>query len=338
MNKVKFINIKIFLVGVFILGIMNIPDISFADDTQIQIQDTDITIETSPNNPQPYEDVTISLSSYATDLNKAIMTWSSSTTGTVLSGIGKTSYSFKTGGPNTSNVFSVNITPVGSLNTITRTIAILPSEVEIMWESVDGYVPPFYKGKALPVSGGLIKAVAIPNTNTIRSGNGSVSYTWSNSGDVVLDASGYNKNSYIFKNSMFDTVNTIGVIASSVNSGYRAENEIEIPVYKPKLVFYKKSPTEGIVYNNALDKEASMTEDEVTIVAEPYFTSFNRNNDNNNFSYSWQINGNNITTPLKKTELTVRPTSHGGYATINLTVANINDLFQKISNELKLNL
>ena len=338
MNKVKFINIKIFLIAIFILGIMNIPHISFADDAQIQIQDTDITVETSPNNPQPYQDVTITVSSYATDLNKAIITWQSKSSGTVLSGIGETSYSFKTGGPNTTNVFTINITPVGSLNNVSKSITIIPSEVAIMWESMDGYTPPFYKGKALPVSGGLIKAVAIPNTNTIRSGNGSLSYTWSNSGDVVLDASGYNKNSYIFKNSVFDTVNNIGVIASSVNSNYRAENEIEIPVYKPKLVFYKKSPTEGIIYNNALDKEASMTEDEVTIVAEPYFTSFNINNNNNNFSYSWKINGNNITTPLKKTELTVRPTSHGGYATINLTVANINDLFQKISNELKLNL
>ena len=314
---------------------MNIPHILSAE-TQIQIQEEEISVETTPDNPEPYEDATIHLTSYATDLNRAIITWQKDGS-TVSSGIGKTSYSFKAGGPNTSIVFSITVTPVGSVTSINKIVTIIPSEIEIMWESVDGYTPPFYKGKALPISGGLIKAVAIPNTNTIQSGGGSISYTWKNNDNTNLDASGYNKNAYIFKNSMFDTVNNIGVIASSVNSNYKAENETEIPVYKPKLIFYKKSPTEGIIYNNALDKEASITEDEVTIVAEPYFTSFNRNT-SNNFSYSWQINGNNITTPLKKTDLTVRPTSHGGYATIDLTIASTTDLFQKISNELKLNL
>lgn len=308
------------------------PYISSAE-TQIEIQEGEINIETSPNNPQPYEDVTINLSSYATDLNKAIITWQSESK-TVLSGIGKTSYSFKTKGPNTSTVFNINITPVGEMSTISKTVVISPSEIEILWESVDGYTPPFYKGRSLPVSGGFIKAVAIPNTNTIRSGNGSITYTWKNAGNTNLDVSGYNKNSYIFKNDMFNDKNEITVIASSVSGNYGAENTIEIPVYEPKIIFYKKSPLEGILYNNAYNKEATMTEDEITLVAEPYFMSLK----GNNFSYLWKINNELINTPSKKTELTIKPTSRGGYATINLVMENLNDLFQKASNTLKLKL
>jgi len=334
MYKVNFTKIKIFLFGFFVLGIINIPYISSAE-MQIEVQEGEISVETIPNNPQPYQDVTITISSYATDLNKAIITWQSESR-TVLSGIGETSYSFKALGPNTTTFFDINITPVGAMSTISKRVVIAPSEIEIMWESVDGYTPPFYKGKSLPISGGLIRAVAIPNTNTIKSGSGSITYNWKNADSAVPDASGYNKNAYVFKNSMFDDVNEITVTASSVAGNYGAENTIKIPVYKPKIVFYKKSPTEGVLYNNALNKEAIMSEDEMTIVAEPYFLSLKGHE--GKFTYSWQINGERITTPSKKTELTIRPTSRGGYATIDVVIENLNELFQKASNQLKLNL
>lgn len=313
---------------------MNIPFVSYAE-MQIEVQEGEINMETMPSNPQPYQDVTINISSFATDLNKAIITWQSESK-TVLSGIGKTSYSFKTGEAGLSIVFDISITPVGSMSSISKKVVIIPSEIEIMWESVDGYTPPFYKGKSLPVSGAKIRAVAIPNTNTIKSGNGSITYTWKNNDKTILEASGYNKNAYIFKNSMFDIKNEISVMASAVSGNYVAENTIEIPTYKSKIVFYKKSPTDGVLYNNALDKEATMLEDEMTLIAEPYFTSLKGNE--NNFSYSWKINGTSIITPSKKTELTVRPTSRGGYATINLVIENMNELFQTVSNQLKLKL
>ena len=330
----KFTKIKFFLIGLFVLGIINIPCLSIAE-TQIEVQEGDISINTSPSNPQPYQDVTINISSYATDLTKAIVTWKSGPD-TVLYGIGKTSYSFKTGGVGSANVFSISITPAGSMNMITKKITVYPSEVEIMWESADGYTPPFYKGKSLPISGGLIKAVAIPNTKTIQSGNGSISYTWKNLDSVVESASGYNKNSYTFKNSMFDDINLISVDASSVAGNYAATNTIGIPVYKPKIVFYKKSPTDGIIYNNALSGDSLITEDEVTLVAEPYFMSIKGNEDS--ITYAWKINSNDIATPSKKTELTVRPTSRGGYAIIDIAIENISELFQKVSGQLKLTL
>lgn len=326
---------KIFLIGIFILGITSIPSLSFAE-IQIQVQEEEISVETNPSNPEPYQDVTITLSSYATDLNRAIIRWENNTGTTLLSGIGQKSYSFKTEGPNTSIVFNISITPVGSVGSIEKTVVITPSEIEIMWESVDGYTPPFYKGKSLPVSGSYIKTVAIPNTNTIKSGSGSLAYTWKNSDNTVLEASGYNKNSYTFKNSMFDESNTITVIASSVNSNYKAEKTIEIPVYKPKIVFYKKSPTEGVIYNNALGSETEMKEDEITIVAEPYFTTIKE--DDKDFVYKWQVNEKGIPTPSKKTELTLRPTSKGGYALVNVSIENVRELFQKVSGKLKLNL
>ncbi len=333
MDKVKSKITRLFLISFLILGTIY-PFLSFAE-SQIDIQEGEISVETSPNNPGPYQDVTLSLSSYATDLNKAIITWQTKE-GVVLSGIGKTSYTFKTEGTESMTVINISIQPSGSVNTITKRISIIPTEIEIMWESISGYTPPFYKGKALPAVGGLIKAVAIPNTKTIGSGSGSITYTWKNNGETKLDSSGYNKNSYVFKNSLFEEQSEITVISSSVAGNFGAEKTIKIPMYTPKLIFYEKSPTEGTLYNKAFDKETTLLEDEMTLVAEPYFTSFSGKE--NNFIFNWKINGQNIQTPAKKNELTVRPTSRGGYATINLSVENTKELFQKISNSLKLNI
>lgn len=310
------------------------PPFSFAE-MQINVQENEIIVSVYPRNPEPYEEVSMDLSSYATDLNKAIITWQIDSR-VVQSGIGKTSYSFKSSGPNTTTILNIIIKPVGSVNTINKRIAFSPSEVLMLWESLDGYTPPFYKGKALPSRGGRIKAVAIPDTNTVKSGSGSFSYTWGNNGEVLLDVSGYNKNSYVFKNDLFDSKNDITVTVSSVNENYNAEKTIEVESYNPKVLFYKKSPTEGVLYNFALQNKDALIEDEMTLVAVPYFLAIKGNEFN--FNYNWTINGDSIKTPRKKTELTIRPTSRGGYADINIVFESVSELFQEVTGQLRLTL
>ena len=332
--RVNFIKVKFLIIIIFVVSIISTPFFIFAE-TQIAVQQDEIITSVSPKNPQPYQDVSVSLSSYATDLNKAIITWQGDS-GILQSGIGKTDYSFKATGPNTTISITITIKPVGSMGIITKKITISPSEIELLWESVDSYVPPFYKGKALLSRGGFIKAVAIPNTNTIQSGSGSISYSWQNNGSVVQDSSGYNKSSYVFKNDLFDTTNEITVVASSVAENYSAENTTTIPSYPTKILFYKKSPTEGILYNAALSNEVAVVEDEMTLVASPYFLALKGNE--SKFTYAWTINGDQIKTPTNKMELTIRPNSRGGYASINLVLESINNLFQKVTGQLKLTL
>jgi hypothetical protein len=331
LSKIKIIfSCLIFL----FVGVFFIPFFSYSE-TEIEVQENEINVSTNPENPEPYQNTTISLSSYATDLNKAIITWKKNGE-TVLYGIGKTTYSFTVLGPDTASSFSVSIKPAGSINTIIKNITVVPSEVELLWESIDGYAPPFYKGKVLSTDGSKIRVVAVPNTSTIKTGKGSIVYTWKQGDSTKPEFSGYNKDSYVFKKSMFEDENRIMVNSSSVSGDYVATKTTQIPTYKPKIVYYKKSPAEGVLYNNALNKETTMTEEEMTIVAEPYFVSLLDNE--NNLSYEWKINNKTIPTPSKKTELTIKPTSRGGYATINTIIENTNDLFQKVSNQLKINL
>jgi hypothetical protein len=82
--------------------------------------------------------------------------------------------------------------------------------------------------------------------------------------------------------------------------------------------------------------EIDIPEDQATIVAAPYSLALKGSEDN--FTYSWKINGDDIATPSAKTELTIHPTAHGGYATVDVVFENLKQLFQKASGELKLNL
>lgn len=332
--EVTTLRVKILGSILLVLCVLYVRNISMAAN-EINPQEGDVAAEIIPENPQPYQDVTITLKSYATDLNKAMIQWQSGAN-IVLSGYGKTSYSFKTLGPNTITVLDVTINIPGSIERITKRIAINPTEVELVWEGVDSYVPPFYRGKSFPSAEGLIKVVAIPNSSTIKQGKGAITYTWKAGDNTVLGASGYSKDAYVFKNSELNDIERVTVTAESIDGRYNAKNTIEIPITKPKILFYKKSPTEGILYNQALTNEAFISEDEVTIVAVPYFLALKGNE--SVFTYSWKINGNEIATPSKKTELTIRPASRDGYATIDVVFENFNTLYQKVVGKLKLNL
>ena len=327
--KMKKILYFIFIVCLFLL-----PNFSRAE-IEIGVMESDISVDIWPENPEPYQDVKINLSSYATDLNKAMIEWRSGNK-TILSGYGKTSYSFRASGPNTSTPFEIIITPSQTGERISKTFTIHPSEVEVLWETVDGYMPPFYKGKSLITSEGIVKVVAIPNTNSIKSGKGNVSYSWKRNDKSVLSASGFNKDAYIFETSVLNKNEKIDLHAESVDGNYSASKELNLPIYNPVVIFYKKSPTEGILYNNAVDENTTFNEDEITLVAEPYFLALNGNEDL--FDYRWSINGDRIDTPSRRTEITVRPTSRGGFADISVVFENIDKLFQKVIGYIKITL
>lgn len=333
--KVIHSRIKILASMVFVfLGMFFIPTISQAE-IEIPVQESDINVETYPENPEPYQDVTIKLISYSIDLNKAKIDWLNSGK-IVLTGIGKTSYSFKALGPNSAIIFSIKITPAGSLSSVTKQVSIKTSEMDILWEAVDGYTPPFYKGKSFVSAEGTIKVVAIPNTNTIKTGKGNIVYKWQLGDNTVGNASGYNKDSYTFTNSILNDEESVTASASSVDGQYSAQKTIGVPIIPAKIIFYKKSPTEGTLYNRALINNTFIQEDEFTVVAEPYFLSLKNNE--SLFEYRWKINGADITTPSKKTELTIRPADRGGYATIGVIMENVNSFMQKVTGQLKITL
>lgn len=298
--------------------------------------ENDILISIDPENPRPFSQVTINITSYAVDLNKANISWKNEGK-TVLSGTGKTKYSFTTGGPNTSISFALSIIPEGDIQPLIKYFAISPSDLDILWEAMDSYTPPFYKGKALPSKEGKIKVVAYPNTSGLSQTNQkNITYTWKNNFDTVKSASGNGKSKYIFTNSELKSTEKIGVVASGPGNNFNSEGSVNINMVNPQVIFYKQSPTKGTQYQKAITNGDYLSEDEITFVAEPYYLSFK--DSTSGFKYTWKINNTEIDTPKNPRELTVRPSSRGGYANVSFSLENTKKLFQIVTNNLKIEL
>jgi len=167
----------------------------FAFSAYAQVQNADVVIDINPKYPRANEEVKASLSSYATDLNKSKISWKLN--GQIsIEAVGKKDFSFTTAGVGLQTVLEAEIqTSDGSF--LNKKIIITPSDIDMLWEATDSYTPPFYKGKALNTSEGMLKIVALTNSRD----SAGLSYNWKLDDTNKPDSSGYKKNYYIFKNS-----------------------------------------------------------------------------------------------------------------------------------------
>lgn len=328
MNKNSPILLKISCL-IFIIGfIFSVPTSKIVAETR----GVDILANITPENPRPYEDVTITLESYATDLNRAMIEWKSGEK-IFLKNTGVTDYSFKMGALGTQSLIDIKIITVDG-DIVQKRIILTPTDMDILWQAVNSYVPPFYKGKALPPKEGKVRVIAIPSGQKgIQANN--TAYNWKLNNATQQDQSGYKKNSFVFDLTN-GTEDSIEVTSIPVSEGSNATGSFKISGVNPEILFYKKSINEGIYYNKTLGKEMYLDTDEITIVGEPYFMGDNQNTGSH--IYEWKINGEDIQTPTKRNTLTVRPTSKGGYAKISLRIENTLKLFQSAVQNLTINL
>jgi hypothetical protein len=306
--------------------------IPFISNAISGVGEGDIQIELTPQIPIPGKSVTVTLTSYATDLNKASISWKDSANNVLISGVGETSYELTAGAPNSNIVLIISIIPAGDTVAISKQISIHPSDVDILWQVENAHTPPFYKGKALATSESVISAIAMPSGGAVARGKSNLVYVWKLEHNTINKSSGYGKDKFQFKNSYLRTIEHVDVNASSVNGSYNASNTVAIPIVDAKLLFYLKNDHGMTEYKKALSDDTELLKDEATFVAEPYFFPMD------DADFTWKINGATISTPKNPQILTIRPASKGGYATISLSIESISRLFQSISSTLKLNL
>lgn len=304
--------------------------------TNAQVRNTDVILSISPQFPSANEDVNASLNSYVTDLNKANITWSLNNQ-EESSGIGKKSFSFKTGEIGSSMNLSATINTIDG-QSVSKTITIVVAGVDLLWEADDSYTPPFYRGKALVPSQGKFKIVAIPN---IINQNGKVdannlSYLWSKDGKTQTDSSGWGKSSLIFQNSYLDKINTVEVKVSDISGGTNTEKKIILNTTKPKILFYRNDPIFGTKWEEALIDGLTINPNGETITVEPYFFS-PKNINSSNLIFNWSINGEKIQTPDFKNILSIIPEAgKSGSATIKVLINNTKTLFQEAEKQIQI--
>lgn len=303
------------------------------------VSDSDITVSVSPQIPGPLTDVTITLSSLSVDLNVADIAWTAGGS-TVLTGLGRKNYSFKTGTVGTTTTIEATIDVRGT-PTITKRITITPLEVDLLWEAVDSYVPPFYKGKALFSSEGTIKVVAIPNIRSIsgtRLTPGDFTYNWKRNYTSEPLQSGYAKNTFLFRHSYLNPEEKIDVSIANPKGGEQASKSIAVSATTPRLFFYSSDPEQGIEYNKTIDTNnyVLVGNNGLVLVAEPYFFS-SKTLASGDLSFSWSVNDRPEVSSGAKNTFSILP-ENTGLAKLKLEVSNKAKLFQSGSKTINLNL
>lgn len=308
-----------------------------ADSLFTAIRSSDISVNLTPENPGPFQDVTISLQSYVVDLNKTPINWFIDGKASP-SGTGNKSLRITTGATGSTTSVVVEIV-VNGTDTIKKNIVIQPAEIDLLWQAIDSYVPPFYKGKALPSSESRIRIVALPQVK-IGGKNyktNDFTYSWSRNYAVSLPDSGFAKNTFVYKNSYLNDSDTVSVVAEAVGSSASARSEITLKPGSPKILFYENNPLYGTRYQASLGNIFNMGTSETAIDAEPYFFSVKNPNDKD-LELKWVVNNQGIGDRTPKNILPVRKNGTGGSSKIDISIQSYSKLFQTAKNALFINL
>lgn len=320
------------LLSLYLITILVILGVIFTSKVSAS-STSSILVSIIPENPSPGENVSITLSSYANNLDSVLISWFVDGK-SVLSEIGKKSFSVNApaAGLETTVVATVTL-PDGNIE---KKIIIRPASMVLLWQANDSYVPPFYKGKALPMPDSSVKVVAMPeiknNGNIVDPKN--MTYTWKLDYTNNQDGSGYGKNYFIYNNDYLEDVNNVNVVVNTLDQKYSAEGSIDIGATNPKILFYKNDVNLGTVWEEALKDGHKIQGDEV-IEAAPYFIS-PQDIRTPTLAWDWFINDYMISVPEYRKNLIPLQVQAGvsGTSKIKLEISNRDKIFASTSQEI----
>lgn len=287
-----------------------------------------------PKYPKELEKVTINLDSFSFNLDKSKITWKENGV-VVAEGIGLKTKNFTSPSNGKSKKIRISIfNENGYL--LEKEVSLAPQTVDLLWEAVDTYTPPFYRGKTLPSEQSIIKMVALSNfvENEKILDRSNVIFTWSLNGIQRDSFSGFGQNSFIFKMDPLEASDLVKVKAVSYDSSSAVENSIYIPKTSPEIVIYEENPLLGTLWNKAFTGGIRLSSDETTFVAEPYFFS-GKKNFTDYLNFSWTVGG----VPNKDNvfnKLTVRKPDEKGSTQIGVYIAHINKILQEAEKKIPL--
>lgn len=286
-------------------------------------------ITMNPPYPRAEERVRLSLEGYAVDLDRSMVVWYVDGD-EAARGAGLRDFEIDAGDLGTEQV--VRVVAEESTGTLGLGEAILrPADVTLLWEA-DSYTPPFYRGRALPGSGSVIRAIAVPD---LRRGSASVReedivFSWYRDG--ARFASGRGRSSLFFPGpALFDT-DRIEVVAESLDGTIAARAGTTLRGEDPRLELYEHHPLFGTLYHRAFVGTVLNTEEEQKIATVPFFAPTNPRDPS--LIYDWQVGGTVITPNTKTPDILTlqRSTDFTGAVTVTLSLSSISDIFLQASN------
>lgn len=315
------------------LWVNKTPAPAFAQ-LNLELRDADISVVVSPEPPKPNQPTTITLSSFSVNIDTLMIIWKVNGT-TKKSGTGAKTFSADSPAIGESTTVTADILSKGS--SIKKTIVLRPAELDMLWESTDSYVTPFYKGKSLPGSEGGIRIVAIPNTGDSKTKGDELVYTWRRNFTAAPSLSGYGKQAMTTRLNYLNPVQTIDVSASSVSGSYNAQNQVRISPAQPKILYYKIDPVLGLLTNNIIANGTTISDLSFELFAAPLFFSTETLN-SNELQYKWSVSGKSIPQGSIKNRLTLQfKEKMAGTAQVSTSIESAARIFQQAQASIGIN-
>ncbi|MDQ5931115.1 MAG: hypothetical protein QG674_281 [Patescibacteria group bacterium] len=286
--------------------------------TYSQALPLDISISTIPTEPKPGQTVSARVESFGMDLNSSNISWFYNGKN-IGSGLGKTSVSFIA--PNSSSVAELSVSATGSAGSAQASLTIRSASVDVIWEAIDSYVPPFYKGKALAPVGGRIKVTAVPSITAPKS----LSYYWKYNGNAVPGQSGTNKNSLTIKTDVLSGNENFSV--DTRGGSFSGSGSTGVTLREPETLVYQK--INGFIdYSKGSTRDVYISAPGVTLRTEPFNFSIT-NNVNNSLSIGFILGEESFVGTTNSQELSITNPGSGGESTFVVNTTSLRERLQQ---------
>lgn len=297
----------------------------------------DIFVETTPNVPGPNQEVKLRLNSYSFNLNNYYIAWFENGVQKII-GFGERDYTFRTGAPGV----ITNITAVIEFEgrVFRKELRFAPSQVDMLWQAIDAYTPPFYKGKALPLKQSRIRVTGVPETIVIEPTDApNLVYYWDRNYQRNVNASGFGKQSYEFTADPLNIDERITLTTNDRRENSTATNTVIIPVSQtiPKVLFYEIGDRGRLLTQRALNNNPIINSDTIRMSFHPLHMSSTEPNFVDMF-VDWRIN-NTMRPPqdfAKQNELYITTGGESGAVSVYVGLEGIQKLMQKVNASLEL--
>lgn len=204
-------------------------------------------------------------------------------------------------------------------------------DIDLLWEA-DSYVPPFFRGRALPSAGTNLRLQAIAH---FRDASGApipsqnLQYTWRRNGYVIAGVSGEGKSKVIIPAPPLFGSDTISVETKKDGITLGSASE-RISSIEPSLDLYENHPLFGILYHQAFPAQNFIPEEEASFIVIPYFAQA-RNENDPNLIYEWKVNGHAVQNGSRPSEITINASNSSGTAFIELALSHLTNIYLNVA-------
>jgi hypothetical protein len=326
-NSVSSVVYAVLSLGILLFFLTVVPKTS---EAQMSIQTNSPQLLLQPKLPEPNSEVNVSLDAYTMNTAGAKISW-------FIDGVeiaeraNARSITVTTGELGEEMTVSAQVQQGGGGGFTVRS-NIVPGAVDLVLEA-ETYVPPFYRGRALPSADATVRVVAVPHiagTTDPRT----LTYLWEYNGGVLLGGPVRGEQSVELEASRFSG-GYIRVVVSNSDGENVAENAIFIEAMNPEIHFYEENPLRGLS-ELAIKDSLSLIGEETTIHGEPYFFGSDLFRDKTTFD--WKIDGAAVTSANADPHtITLRRAGGGGSARIQVRALGATPIPQFVDGSFRIN-